>query len=296
MKIAVITDSNSGFLPKDGEKYGIYVLPMPFTIDEEEYLEGINLSYEEFYTKQTADADIFTSQPAPMNVMELWDTALESHDAVIHIPMASPLSGSCQTAMMLAQEDKYDGKVWVIDNRRISFTQKTAAIEAAHMAKKGFTPEEIKKYLDETADDPSIYLTVADLKYLKKGGRISPAAAAIGTLLKIKPVLSIQKGKIDAFAKARTIKQAKQIMIDAIKADIKERFGDEDGSKSCFYIVHSNALEAAKEYAKEVKEAFPGYEGDIAIDGLSLSVTTHTGQGTLAVGVVRKTTYLEPLC
>lgn len=293
MKIAIMTDTNSGISKSEAQKFGIHILPMPFNIDEKEYFEDVNLSKTEFYEKQIAGSNIFTSQPSPASICDMWDALLKSYDYIIHIPMSSNLSSSTDTAMALANDEEYEGKVYVIDNQRISITQRAAAIEASKMVELGKKPEEIKEYLLSTKEDSTIYLTVATLKYLKKGGRITPAAAALGTLLRIKPVLTIQKGgKIDSYAKARTMKQAKTLMIEALKKDLEEKFLDSTGNLSNIYVAHANDEAEALEFAKEIKKAFPDYKGDIKAYDLSLSVATHVGSGTLALGAVRKSEYL----
>ena len=226
-KIAIVTDSNSGITQAEGKQLGVYVLPMPFDIDGQQYFEDINLTQEQFYEKLTGDADVSTSQPSPDAVMSLWDDLLKNkgYDEIVHIPMSSGLSSSCATAMMLAQD--YDGKVQVVDNQRISVTMKLSVLDAMKMTEDGFSAAEIKRILEEQKFNSSIYIMVDTLKYLKKGGRITPAAAALGTLLRLKPVLQIQGEKLDAFAKARTVKQAKRIMLDAIHKDIETRMGGE---------------------------------------------------------------------
>ena len=206
MRVAIVTDSNSGITQEQGTELGISVLPMPFMIDGETYFEDIDLSQEEFYQRMNAGADISTSQPSPKAVTDLWDGLLKDYDAVVHIPMSSGLSGACQTARMLAED--YDGRVQVVNNHRISVTQRQSALDARDLAAKGYSAEQIREILERTHRDSIIYITVDTLKYLKKGGRITPAAAALGTLLKIKPVLTIDGEKLDAFSKARTIKQA----------------------------------------------------------------------------------------
>ena len=207
-KVAIVTDSNSGITQAEGKKMGIYVLPMPFYINEELFYEDITLTQEEFYEKLAGDADIKTSQPAPGDVMDMWDKALEEYDEVVHIPMSAGLSSSCETAIMLSQD--YDGKVQVVNNQRISVTMRQSVLDAKMLAEQGKGAEEIKEILEKEKFESSIYIMVDTLEYLKKGGRITPAAAALGTLLKLKPVLQIQGEKLDAFAKARTVKQAKQ--------------------------------------------------------------------------------------
>ncbi len=284
MKVAIVTDSNSGITQTQAEEMGLSVLPMPFMIDGQTYYEDIDLTQEQFYIKLRDGADISTSQPTPDSVLNLWDRLLEENDQVVHIPMTSGLSGSCQTAMMLAQD--YEGKVFVVDNRRISVTQRQSAIDAVRLAREGKTGEEIRKILEDAAFDASIYITVDTLKYLKKGGRITPAAAALGTLLRIKPVLSIHQGKkLDAFAKARTMKQAKSIMLTALKKDLEEILGDKDCRHSYLQIAHTDNEAAAKEFEQELRELYPGVP--VHIDPLSLSVACHIGPGSLAVACTK---------
>ena len=228
MKVAIITDSNSGITQAQAKELGIYVLPMPFMIDGKEFFEDINLTQREFYEKLKDGSDISTSQPSPESVMNLWDTVLKEYDQIVHIPMSSGLSSSYQTANMLAQD--YEGKVEVVNNQRISVTQRQSALDAKELAARGWDAKRIKEKLEEMKFESSIYITVDTLKYLKKGGRITPAAAALGTLLRIKPVLQIQGEKLDAFAKARTMKQAKSIMITAMTRDFEERFRNPGGA------------------------------------------------------------------
>ena len=244
-KIAVVTDSNSGITQEEAKKLGISVLPMPFNINDETYFEDIDLTQEQFYEKLTEGAEICTSQPSIEAVTSLWDELLKEYDEIVHIPMSSGLSGSCQTAMMLAQD--YDGKVFVVNNQRISVTQCQSTLDAMALADKGKSGEEIKKLLEDTKFDSSIYITLDTLKYLKKGGRITPAAAALGTLLKIKPLLQIQGEKLDAFSKARTMKQAKATMINAIKNDIATRFCPEGGYEGMkLQIAYTKNRDAAE--------------------------------------------------
>lgn len=280
MKIAVITDSNSGITQELAKEWGIFVVPMPFYINEELYFEGINLSQKEFFERLERDEDISTSQPAPADVTGLWDQVLKDYDAIVHIPMSSGLSGSCQTAMMLAED--YDGKVQVVNNQRISVTQTQSVLDALHLIEKGKTAEEVKDILETYKLESSIYIMVDTLKYLKKGGRITPAAAALGTLLKLKPVLQIQGEKLDAFAKARTVKQAKTIMVEAMKKDIEKRFGGNlEAQPVRLMIAHTNNQEAAESWRDELSSVFPGY--DIMIQDLSLSVACHIGSGSIAL-------------
>lgn len=284
-KVAIITDSNSGITQSQAKEMGIFVLPMPFFINDETYFEDINLTQEQFYEMLKEGADIHTSQPSPESVMQLWDKVLKDYDEIVHIPMSSGLSSSCQSAIMLAQD--YEGKVQVVNNQRISVTQRQSALDARLLAAKGMSAVEIKNFLEEDKFNSSIYIMLDTLYYLKKGGRITPAAAALGTLLKLKPVLQIQGEKLDAFAKARTTNQGKSIMISAIKKDIETRFGGMTEDKHIWLeIAHSANEEAAEGYKAEILEHFPGY--DIHIDPLSLSVACHIGPGALAFACCKK--------
>lgn len=287
MRTAIITDTNSGISQEQAEKYDIKLLPMPFSIGGEDYLEGVDLTVEEFLEKQAKGMDISTSQPSPLSVMQLWDELLENYDNILHIPMSSALSNSCETAMALAREENYEGKVYVVDNLRISATQIHACIDARNMLESGMEVEKVAEALYEHRYDYTIYLTVDTLKYLKKGGRITPAAALIGTLLNIKPVLTIQGGKLDSFAKVRTIKNARTTMLNAVKEDLSTRFGDSDGSKTRITVVHANNQEVAKELRQELLKELPGAE-DVHIENLSLSIVTHTGPGVIAIAASKK--------
>lgn len=284
-KIAIITDSNSGLSQEEAKELGVFMIPMPFEIDGKEYLDGINLERDAFYEFQTNDSEIFTSQPAPQTVMDLWDEVLKEYDEIIHIPMSSGLSSSLQTAKMLA--DDYDGKVYAVDNQRISVTMVDSIVDAMYLRDKGLSAKEIGERLESEGLNSSIYITLDTLKYLKKGGRITPAAAAIGTLLKIKPVLQIQGEKLDAFAKVRTMSAAKSIMINAVKSDVAGRISENGKYKYFINIAHTNNLEAAQEFEKEIRLAIPEYKGEIRIMELSLSVTCHIGPGALALAVSR---------
>lgn len=283
--IAVVTDSNSGITQFQAKELGVYVLPMPFMIGEETFFEDINLTQEEFYKKLESGQTIGTSQPSPESVIRLWEQLLEEYDEIVHIPMSSGLSGSCQSAMMLAQE--YDGRVQVVDNQRISVTLRQSAMDALMLAKQGKNAVQIKEALEADKFNSSIYIMLDTLYYLKKGGRITPAAAAIGTMLKLKPVLTIQGEKLDAFAKARTTNQGKSIMITALKNDIVTRFGGFTEEKNIWLqIAHTNNEAAALAFGEEIAAQFPGY--DIRIDPLSLSVACHIGPGALAFACCKK--------
>ncbi|MCQ2548940.1 MAG: DegV family protein [Lachnospiraceae bacterium] len=282
-KIAIVTDSNSGITQSEAKELGIFVLPMPFVMDGDTFYEDITLDQPTFYEKLKKGCDISTSQPSPEAVMELWDSILKDYDEIVHIPMSSGLSGSCQTAMMLAED--YDGKVQVVNNQRISVTQRQSAMDAKGLVASGKNAAEIKEILTEDKFNSSIYIMLDTLLYLKKGGRITPAAAALGTMLRLKPVLQIQGEKLDAFAKARTTSQGKNLMINAIRNDIANRFGGEEAGNFTLFIAHSENLEAAKALRQELLEIFPKQE--ILINPLSLSVACHIGPGALAIAVTQ---------
>ncbi len=285
-KIAIVTDSNSGITQQQAKELGISVLPMPFMIDGETYYEEITLSQDEFYEKLKNNADISTSQPAPESVLAIWDELLKEYDEIVHIPMSSGLSGSCQTAVMLAQD--YDGRVHVVNNQRISVTQRRSVTDALELAKAGKSGREIKEILEADKFNSSIYIMIDTLYYLKKGGRITPAAAALGTLLKLKPVLQIQGEKLDAFAKARTVNQAKTIMINAVKNDIEKRFGGISPDNQIYLaIAHTCNEDAANILKAELHEQLPDYP-ILYVDALSLSVSCHIGPGALAIACCKK--------
>ena len=283
-KIAVITDSNAHITPQEAEKLGISVVPMPFMIGDETFYEGITLSREEFYAKMESGASIVTSQPSPSDVMKIWDDALKTHDEVVYIPMSSGLSGSCQSARMLA--DDYDGKVQVVNNQRISVTQKRSVLDALEMAEMGMSAAQIREELEHVKYESSIYIMLDTLYYLKKGGRITPAAAAVGTLLRIKPVLQIKGERLDAFSKARTMNQGKNIMINAMKHDIETLYGGTDKENVWLYAVHGNVPDQFAEFSQEVRAAFPAFK--VQDDVLSLSIACHIGPGALAIACSKK--------
>ena len=284
MRTAIVTDSNSGVSQKEAGQLGIFVLPMPFMIDGETFYEDIDLTQEEFYRKMEAGADISTSQPSPAAVTELWDRLLKEYDEIVHIPMSSGLSSSCQTARVLAED--YEGKVHVVDNHRISVTQRQSALDARDLASRGFDGGKIREILERTAKDSMIYITVDTLKYLKKGGRITPAAAALGTILRIKPILAIDGGKLDAFSKARTMNQARASMISAIQKDLSEHMKDGAARETYLEIAHTNNDELAREFEDQVHELYPNTP--IYTDRLSLSIACHIGPGSLALACTKK--------
>ncbi len=281
MRTAIVTDSNSGITQNEAKELGIFVLPMPFFINEELFYEDITLTQEQFYEKLLGDADIKTSQPSPGEVMDMWDKVLESYDELVYIPMSSGLSKSCETAQMLAGD--YENKVFVVDNQRISITMRRAIYDAMAMIEHGKTGAEIKKVLEDEKFESSIYITLETLKYLKKGGRITPAAAAIGTVLNIKPVLQIQGEKLDAYTKVRGKEAGRKKMIDAIRKDLDRRFANYK-DKMHLDLAYSGNYEEAQDWLRESRENFPEFT-DIHMDALSLSVSCHIGHGALAVAV-----------
>ena len=283
-KIAVVTDSNSGITQKQAQEMGLYVLPMPFMINNETYFEDITLSQAEFYERLASGADVVTSQPSPDSVMKLRDELLQTYDEIVHIPMSSGLSGSCQSALMLAAD--YEGRVQVVNNQRISVTQRQSALDAMELADKGMDAAQIKQFLEDDKFNSSIYIMLDTLYYLKKGGRITPAAAALGTILRLKPVLTIQGDKLDAFAKARTVSQGKTMMINAIRNDMEKRFGGVNKDNIWLQIAYTYDLDAATQLRDEVAAQFPGFA--IHMDPLSLSIACHIGPGSLAVACCKK--------
>lgn len=283
-KIAIVTDSNSGITQEQAKELNVSVISMPFMINEETFYEDITLTRDMFYQRLGDNADISTSQPSPETILTLWKELLKEYDEIVHIPMSSGLSGSCQTAHMLSLD--FDGKVQVVDNQRISVTQRQAVLDAFQLAQNGKHAVEIKNILENDKFNSSIYIMLDTLYYLKKGGRITSTAAALGTLLKLKPVLQIQGEKLDAFAKARTTAQGKSIMTTAIKNDMINRFGGADKDKIWLQIAYTYNKEAALTFKEELLETFPGLDTHLA--PLSLSVACHIGPGALAVACCKK--------
>lgn len=279
--VAIVTDSNSGISQAEAKELGIYVIPMPFLVDGKLYFEDVDMNKEQFYHFLENDADLSTSQPSPGDVMDLWDKLLKEYDEIVHIPMSSGLSASCSTAMGLARD--YDGKVQVVDNQRISVTMQQSVMDAKHLVAAGKSAAQIKEILEKEALESSIYLMVDTLKYLKKGGRITPAAALLGSALNLKPILQIQGDKLDAYKKVRGVKAAKKNMLEAMKKDVEGRFSDyATKGQLKLHVAYTTDEETAKQWKEEVQNMFP----DIAItrmDPLSFSVTCHTGPGVLAI-------------
>lgn len=281
-RVAVMTDSNSGITQEAAKALGVFVLPMPFIIDGNTFYEDISLSQPEFYERLQGEAEISTSQPVAGELIEQWERILEEYDELVHIPMSSGLSGSCATAMALAAD--YDGRVEVVNNQRISVTQWQSVLDALALIEKGKSAREVKEILEEVKFESSIYIMLDTLKYLKKGGRVTPAAAAIATVLRIKPVLQIQGEKLDAFAKARSERHGRTIMLDAMRKDCEERFGGLDQVR--IFVAHTDNGAAAQEFVQEIQETL-GVEV-VACDPLSLSVSCHIGPGALAIACSKK--------
>ena len=278
-KIAIITDTNSGIAPEEAKRLNIGVVPMPFYIDEQLYYEGISLNAAEFYEKLQEDREIKTSQPSPADLLFLWDETLKEYDSLVYIPMSSGLSSSCDTARMLAQD--YDGRVEVVDNHRVSVTQRQSVLDAVALAAAGKSASEIKEILESVKDRSSIYITLETLKYLKKGGRITPTAAAIGAVLNIKPVLQINGEKLDSFTKVRGMKAAKEAMVEAMKKDFEVKYKGVPAEKIHLCAAYSGDEAEGLKWKEELEELFPGY--DIFLAPLSLSVSCHIGPGSLAI-------------
>lgn len=285
--IAIMTDSNCGIMPEEGRKLGIHVIPMPVIIDGRTYFEGVDITAEDFYKKQAAGAEITTSQPSPGDVTAMWDRLLKDYDQVIFIPMSSGLSNTCQTAVMLSDDDAYRGKVYVVDNHRISVPQLQSVYDAGALAEEGKTAAEIKEILEKEALDASIYIAVDTLEYLKKGGRITPAAAAVGTVLRLKPVLTIQGGKLDSHAKTRGMKSAFRIMLQAVKDDISSRFSHLKEQGVLKVGIANTPMDEGSlaAFRAEMQKNFPDME--LVYSPLTMSIGTHIGTGGLGIGVFR---------
>lgn len=280
-KVCIITDSNSGITQSESKELGIVVIPMPFYINEVQHFEDIDMTQEEFYEALMDEkTEVSTSQPSPDTIMQTWRENLEEYDEIVHIPMSSGISSSCATAMMLAQEEEFEGKVFVVDNQRISVTQRRSVQQAKELAERGYSAKEIHDILFRDKFQSSIYIMVNTLKYLRKGGRLTPAVAAIGTVLRIKPVLQIQGEKLDSYAKVKTLKQAKTTMLKAIRSDFEERFSDEEMEIDIAYTYDKAEADKFKE---EILREYPNAK--VYMDPLSLSVSCHIGPGALAVAL-----------
>lgn len=280
-KVCIITDSNSGITQSESKELGIVVIPMPFYINEVQHFEDIDMTQEEFYEALMDEkTEVSTSQPSPDTIMQTWRENLEEYDEIVHIPMSSGINSSCATAMMLAQEEEFEGKVFVVDNQRISVTQRRSVQQAKELAERGYSAKEIHDILFRDKFQSSIYIMVNTLKYLRKGGRLTPAVAAIGTVLRIKPVLQIQGEKLDSYAKVKTLKQAKTTMLKAIRSDFEKRFSDEEMEIDIAYTYDKAEADKFKE---EILREYPNAK--VYMDPLSLSVSCHIGPGALAVAL-----------
>lgn len=285
-KTAIMTDSNCGMLPETGKAMGIAVVPMPVIIDGNTYFEGVDITPEEFYRMQEEGAEITSSLPSPGSVMDLWAELLKTHDEVVYIPMSSGLSNTCASTVMLAED--YDGRVYVVDNHRISVTQMQAVLDAVQMAESGMNGAEIKERLEAEALDASIYITVDTLEYLKKGGRVTPAGAAIGSMLNIKPVLTIAGDKLDAFAKVRGMKAAFRTMCKALRKDLQGRLKELYENGEIIIGIANTVMpkEELEQWKTELQKAFP--EEEILHGVLNLSIGCHVGPGAIGIGAMRK--------
>ena len=280
-KIGIITDTNSGMTEQEAHQCGVTLMPMPFTVNGRNYVENVNMSYMEFFECLAGGASVATSQPSPEDVTACWDRALQEYEKVIYIPMSSALSSSCQSARLFA--DDYDGRVLVADNRRISISQKQSVYDALKWVGEGLSAEEVLQRLLDTALDASIYLTVDNLKYLKRGGRITPSVAAIGTVLNIKPVLQIQGGKLDTYKKVRGLHAAQHTMVEAIRADLETRFA---GIPMILRTAYTGDADVGRVWNAQVQQRFPEFE--VTGDPLPISIACHVGPGVLALGLMRK--------
>ncbi len=280
VRTGIVADSNCGIRAEEAEKLGVHILPMPFFVNEMLFFEGVTLSEDDFYNYLDKGADISTSQPSPGDVMEFWDKLLKEYDELLVIPMSSSLSSTCETAMMLSKE--YNGKVVVTDNKTISVTQRQAIFNALKLRDEGKNASDIKEALEFNRKMTNIYIMVDTLKYLKKGGRVTPAAATIGAVLNIKPVLCLETEKLDSFAKARGGKQARKIMLDAMEKDLQEKF---KGETMNIFIAHTCESSVVKKWVEEVEKRFPDHR--IKCDSLSLSIACHVGPGSLAIACAK---------
>jgi len=283
-KIGIATDSHSGITPAMATDMGIRVLPMPFYVGEECFYEEVSITRAEFFEQLNADKKVSTSQPSPEDVMEFWREGLKEYDEIIYMPMSSGLSGSCGTAMMLAQDEEFEGKVFVVDNGRISTPLVRSIMDAQEMVEEGLDAVKIKEVLEAEKDKMSIYIAVETLEFLQKGGRISAATAALGTVLNIKPILKLGTGLLETYKKSRGMKKAKKEMLEAIQNDLNVTFKDYHERGEAYLLVATSADETTTNaWIEEVKAAFPGM--DVLASNLSLGICCHTGAGALGVGI-----------
>lgn len=281
--IGIVTDSHSGITQEEANQLGIYMVAAPFYIDGECFYEGVDLKREDFFKKMESGAEVMTSQPSPASVFEAWDKGLEEYEKILYMPLTSGLSGSCETAMALAQDEKYEGRVLVVDHGQIATPLHQLILDTLTLIEKGYSVEEIKEILEAAKERMMIYIGVETLEYLKRGGRVTAAGAALGTVLNIKPVLKLETGKLDAYKKCRGFAKAKKIMIESMKNEIQERFADalQDG-KLHLLAASSASEEETEQWVTEIEEAFPGMK--VLCDPLSLGICCHTGGGALGIG------------
>lgn len=284
-KVAIVSDTNCGITLDEAKELGIYLVTMPFFVDGEEYYEYKTMNHEMFFEQLRAGKDVSTSMPSPADLLDMWEKLLEEYDEIVHIPMSSGLSGSCHAAMGFAEG--YDGKVVVIDNKRISVIMKQSVIEAKHMADKGMSANQIKEYLENDALNSAVYVAVDTLEYLKKSGRVTPAAAAIGSVLNIKPVLQIRGGKLDAYKKVRGMKQATRALFEGIRTEMETRFAGKD---IVIRAAYSGNDEVKNSWEEAIKEEFPDRE--VEMDMLPISICCHVGEGAMGIGIMEKMTGL----
>lgn len=286
MKIAIATDTNSSMTQKQADEHGIYLLPMPVIIDEETYLEGLNIDNAQLYNAMKEHRDISSSQPSPGQLIEFWENILkDGYDQIVYIPMSSGLSNSCHNAIQFSRD--YDEKIQVVDNHRISLTQEASVLSALLLAQQGLTAEEIKNYLEERAYQASIYITVDSMEYLKKGGRVTPAAAAFASVLNLKPILTIQGDKLDTYAKARGMKQAEEKMIEAIKQDKLTRFADVPDHQLRIETAGTfENEEKSEQWRQLVQNAFPSIP--VSYVDLPCSIACHVGINAAGTAIMKR--------
>lgn len=283
-KIGIVTDSHSSISPETAKALGVHVLPMPFTVNGQCFYENVTLSREEFFAYQREGAEIGTSQPAPADVLALWDQLLEEYESLLYMPISSGLSGSCQTAAALAEDEPYAGRVFVVDNGRVATPLHQSVLDALELIEKGLSAAECKAALEEAKNELCIYIAVQTLEYLKKGGRVSPAVAAVGTLLNIKPILQLATGKLEAFKKTRGMIKARETMLEAIRSDLAIRFQDAHARGNVHLLAAGSASpEETARWIEQIEAAFPGMP--VLYDDLSLGVSCHTGEGALGIGL-----------
>lgn len=256
--LAILTDSHSGIHPEEAARIGVSVLPMPFTVNDQTFLESVSLSREAFFRQQAEGASISTSQPAPEAVAALWDEALKTHEQVLYLPISSGLSGSCQTAAALAQEPSYAGRVLVVDNGRVATPLHRSVLDAIALRDEGRSAQDIKAALEASKENMTIYVALQTLEYLKRGGRVSPAVAAIGTLLSIKPVLRLSTGVLESYKKCRGFAKARAAMIEAVRADLTIRFREAHARGEVYLLAATSASEEeTAAWLEEIKAASP---------------------------------------